>query len=134
MDNVNEIARRCELSTHDGMACGPFSLTSIEAELEVEEDGGKKYLHSSWVSEAPDSISFEVNNQSIFDLLVNDGDIDELEAIRAKSKEEFGELDFSNYKQQIEDMLQMIKDKMVEEELFYEDDFEELWEDMEVTY
>lgn len=133
MGNIIEIARRCKLSTHDGMACGPFSLTSIEAEIEVEEDGIKKFLHSSWVSEAPDSISFEANNESIFDLLVNDGDIDKLESIRAKSKEEFGEPVFSDYRQQIEMLLQMIKIKIIEEELYDEDELQEVLDEMVIV-
>ena len=38
-----------------GMACGPVSMTTIDAEIVVEKDDGKKiYLHGQWVDQAGD--------------------------------------------------------------------------------
>jgi len=130
-NNWNEVSRRCALADHDGLACGPFSMTSVEAELVITEDGETKYLHSSWVSEAPESISFEINSESIFDILSSDGDIDQLERIRSASIEKYGEVSFDAYTNQILELKKMIIEKITEEQLFEDEELAELIEEFE---
>jgi len=53
---------------NDGVACGPFSVYAIDAEIVVEDEGNTVYLHTQWVDAASDMILFEATTESIYDI------------------------------------------------------------------
>jgi len=59
-------------------------LEAYTAEAEIAEQGKKVYLEASWVSEVPEEISFEKNNESIHQYMieVSKEDLDRLVLIR----------------------------------------------------
>lgn len=63
MKKIIEISRRSIYDEDDGLACGPAGSTAIEAEIVVEMDGQRYYLHGEWVDIAGD-YNFEANTES----------------------------------------------------------------------
>ena len=122
---LKELSRRCEVGENGGMACGPVFSTAVVSEMLVEEDGNRKYLTLCWVSEADDCVSFEVSEKPLapyyLDLNYEADDENSLDAAKATVSEEYvsGDEEYEGlYKKQYEQLLKMLKDKMVEEELF----------------
>lgn len=126
---IKEISRRCELVDGVGMACGPVFYTAIEAEMVVQDGEDIRYLEASWVDEVPDAISFEVNTESIFDLMVSGEDHDRLESIRLLSSETLEEDIAERYKNQCFELFEMVKTKLRDAELYDEEDLEEFFEE-----
>lgn len=66
--SMKEISRRRMYNEDEGMACGPVSITSIDAEIVVEEENGRRvYLHAQWADMGGDMIAYEANTESIYD-------------------------------------------------------------------
>jgi len=86
MNNINEISRRAMINSESGIACGPFAVTAVDAEIVVEDHGHTVFLHAQWVSEASDMISFSATLESLYDvydrLNKNDEDFEALIAER----------------------------------------------------
>lgn len=122
--------KRCEVGGGAGMACGPFGITAIVAEMEIEEGNETRYLTCCWVSEAPDAVSFEVTAKPLLPYYVDlDMDQDEMDAVKATTTESFtsydGEYD-GNYPDEYAELVAMLKEKIIEEGYHdpeeYEDD------------
>lgn len=62
------VRRRSMYHEEDGMACGPTGITAIDAELVVDDNGRKIYLHAQWVDEVPDTIVYEATFESTYDV------------------------------------------------------------------
>ena len=63
-----EISRRSMYYEEEGSTCGPVSVTSIDTEIVVEENGQLVYLHAQWVDAAGDEIVFEATAESVYDI------------------------------------------------------------------
>lgn len=126
MSEIKELNRKCEMAQDEGIACGPCGITAVNAEMEIEEDGQKRFLIVTWVAEAGDSVSFEVTKESIYPFLAcEDDDMDKLESIRSDAEVmNKGKDVYKIYSKQYDILVQMVKDKIVEEELIDPDDFE----------
>lgn len=104
-------------------------IDAINAEAVIKVNDEYKYLEACWISEVPESMSFEMNDKSIHDILTNDGDIDELVKIRETGHIYNGYKDAMNstYKKAFETMALLISDKLGErgdlEELAEDEDF-----------
>ena len=121
---INEISRRCESHESFGMACGPMAMDVVIGEMVLEVNGETKYLTCEWISEAYDSLCFEITNVPIWDYFIDDeSDVDELDEIRSADDSEMidGNLvdEFDGpYQLQLEALRKIVIDK-VKEEGFY---------------
>ncbi len=68
MAEYTEVSRRIMYHEDTGMACGPVSMTTIDAEIVLEKDGKKIYLHGQWVDQAGDEILYEATEESLYDV------------------------------------------------------------------
>lgn len=128
---IKELSTRCEVSSQDGMACGPCGLTAINAEMVIEEDGIQKYLICTWVSEADDEVSFEITQESIFDYLsvsdISDEELEDLDRIRENGGIIFSSCDgeySGKYNEQYNKLIDMVRSKIIEEGFLEEEDIE----------
>lgn len=128
---IKELSTRCEVSSQDGMACGPCGLTAINAEMVIEEDGIQKYLICTWVSEADDAVSFEITQESIFDYLsagdISDEELEDLDRIRENGGIIFSSCDgeySGKYTEQYNKLIDMVRSKIIEEGFLEEEDIE----------
>lgn len=64
---MKEISRRVMTNQSAGMACGPMFIYAVDAEIVVEDEGRKVYLHAQWVDQASDMILFEATTESVYD-------------------------------------------------------------------
>ncbi len=126
MTEIKELNRKCEMAQDGGIACGPCGLTAVNAEMEIEEDGQKRFLIVSWIDEVIDSVSFEVTKESIYPFLAcEDDDLEKLEHIRSEADEmNKGKDIYKIYSKQYDVLVQMVKDKIIEEELIDPDEYE----------
>lgn len=126
---MREISRSCEYNLSEGMACSPFSIGAVVAEIVIEDEGIEKYLTMCWIGEASKSVSFEITEKSIKKYLLNiDESLDELLEIRKTGYVQSLEIceEYSGkYKEEYKELLTMIQDKRIEENLMDEDDWEE---------
>lgn len=129
MNDIKEISRRCEVGEDGGVACGPISTTAVCAEMEIELSGERLFLNCTWVDAASDSISFEVTKESLFDFLVmKNDDMDEMERIRDAGLEcwtSYNDEYDGEFPEQFKTLVQIVKDKLVEEAFVNPDDFED---------
>ena len=65
-----EITRRSMSSTEDGIACGPCSLFSADAEIAAEYRGQPVYFHGQWVDAASEDLLLEATSESLCDIIV----------------------------------------------------------------
>lgn len=87
MSKIKEISRRIMNNADEGMACGPVGITAIDAEIVVEDEGRKVYLHAQWIDEIGDEISYEATTESAYDIYeklnhCSDDEFDDLIAMR----------------------------------------------------
>ena len=68
MAQYTEVSRRSMYHEETVMANDPVSVTTIDAEIVVEKDGKKIYLHALWSDKDGDEISYEATEESIYDL------------------------------------------------------------------
>lgn len=126
---LKEISRRCEMGENGGVACGPFSITAVVAEMVIDEDGLQKYLTCCWVSEASDAVSFEVTEKPLLPFYIDlDTDQDEMEEARDSATENYTSYDGEYegaYSEQYAVLVSMIKEKLIKEELVDPEDFED---------
>lgn len=109
------------------------TIDAILAEAVIEDKGKRKYLEAIWVSEVDYDLSFEINNKSIHDNLLNNGDVDELTELR-----KHGHIDYycyedamkSKYPEVVENLAMLISN-MLEEKGRFEDYDEEEFSDIE---
>lgn len=84
MNMIKELSRRCMYNVDEGVACGPVSVTSIDAEIVIEDQENNVFLHAQWVDAAGDDLYFEATRESIYDVyekLVNCEDEEEFERL-----------------------------------------------------
>lgn len=126
---LREISRRCEMGENGGVACGPFSITAVVAEMVIEEEGLQKYLTCCWVSEVSDAVSFEVTEKPLLPFYIDlDTDQDEMEEVRDSATENYTSYDGEDdgaYSAQYAALVTMIKEKLIQEELVDPEDFED---------
>ena len=104
-------------------------IDAILAEAVIENKGKRKYLEAIWVSEDDYGLSFEINNKSIHDNLLNNGDVDELTKLR-----KHGHIDYycyedaikSDYPEVVEHLAMLISNKLEEKGRFEDYDEDEL--------
>ena len=82
MNNMKEISRRSMYHEDEGMACGPVSMATADAEIVIDNNGDKVYLHGQWIDELGDEIFYEATKESTYDIYEKfnkkEGDDDEL--------------------------------------------------------
>ena len=66
MKQITEISRRSMYHEDEGIACGPVSSTAIMAEIVLDVDGQRIFLHGEWVDIAGDYY-YEATTESLFD-------------------------------------------------------------------
>ena len=128
---IKEISRRTKYQEDEGFACGPASSTAIIAEIVVDVDGHRIYLHGEWVDIAGD-YSFAANTESHFDAYENSFNA-ENEDEEQKALEELNRIDQGNiqddaiFEPYYDELKQMIHDEMKAHglEYFYEDEEED---------
>lgn len=127
---MREISRSCEYNLSEGMACSPFAIGAVVAEIVVEDKGNERFLTMCWIDEASGVVSFEITDKSIKKYLLDpDEPLEELEEIRKTGFEEdyeIGEKYNGEYVEQYEELFKMIQDKRKEEDLMDEED---VWEE-----
>ena len=55
-------------------------LYGISAEAVIDCQGEKKYLEASWIADTWDGIQFDIMNESIHDILIEDGDMKNIQS------------------------------------------------------
>ena len=84
MNNMKEISRRSMFNIEEGMACGPVSTATADAEITIDNNGDRVYLHGQWIDELGGEIFYEATKESIYDiyekLYKKEGNFDELMA------------------------------------------------------
>ena len=131
MKQITEISRRSMYHEDEGMACGPVSSTAIMAEIVVEVDGQRIFLHGEWVDIAGEYY-FEATTESLFDayekMLNAENEEDEQEALAERDRISEAKIkDDSIFESYYAEMEQMIHDEMKAHgiEYFYEDEEED---------
>ena len=81
MKNMKVMNHRVDTNELGGMACGPFGMDVACAEMHIKDETGEKYLTLCWVSEAAESLEFDITTLPIFEYLLSD-DLDEDEMSR----------------------------------------------------
>lgn len=119
MANVKEIRRQVMYNSGEGMSCGPVGVTSIDAEIVVEDNEETVYLHGQWVDTVGDEIYYEATKASVFEIYrklnLDEGDFDKLIAERNKIVEETTikeDAACSRYRTFYEDLKNMILEEM----------------------
>ena len=115
MNNMKEISRQSVYSETEGIACGPVGITAVDAEIVVDDNGEKVFLHAQWVCEAGDEILFEATRESIYEVYekLNTADGDEFEAlIEERDRIEAGKIaDDSKYQAFYDELVKMIDEE-----------------------
>ena len=65
-----EVSRRSMSSRGDGIACGPCSIFSVEAEIAAEYRGQPVFFHGEWVDAAPCDLLLEATSASVYDVIL----------------------------------------------------------------
>ena len=130
MNKITEISRRTMMNNESGIACGPCGTLAIDAEIVVEDNDKKVFLHGQWVSDADDMVLFEATKESIYDVNFrinnSEGDLEEnltrRDWIGYRGIDDwFPDIDIKKrYKQQYDALIEMIKAEWVNQG--YEDD------------
>lgn len=83
---MKEISRKSMYHEENGIACGPVSVTAIDAEIVVDDKDKNVYLHAQWVDEASSYLLLEVTRESTYDIYekLNDADGDEFNKLIAE--------------------------------------------------
>lgn len=119
------VSRKSMYHEDYGMACGPIGITAIDAEIVVDDNGQKVYLHAQWVDEAADIILYEATSESVYDvykkLNSGKGNFDDLIAERDRITAVKIE-DGAKYQPYYEKLKKMIIAKMEEHDI--EPDFD----------
>ena len=108
---MKEISRRSMCNASSGMACGPYSILAIDAEIVVEENGQNVFLHAQWIDELADEIHYEATHESVYDICEqfnkDDGDFDKLVESRDRIEESKIEDDkrFAPFYEELEKMI-----------------------------
>ena len=109
----------------------PFGIDSALAEIVVEDDGRTVYLCATWVSEAPDEITFETTFESLYDVYLKintyEGDDDQKwkehdRILNAGMNEDKAA---SRYPEQRESLVGMIKERLKEQDIDFDDEEDE---------
>lgn len=111
---IKEITRRCATTCTEGIACGPIANDCAVAEMEIEKNGEKRFLTVEWIDEVPNSVSFEVTKESIFDLMLFvDDDLDKLMKIREEVTDEE-----DGYEEQFEELVKLLKETLMKDNVY----------------
>ena len=119
---MKEISRRSMYHLDEGIACGPVSISSIDAEIAVEKDGKTIYLHAQWVDAAGDEIYYQATGESVYEcyknIFENEDEDREEDLIEAKEKAEETELEDEPWFEPFyEELKQMIYQEMRDNDL-----------------
>ena len=141
-NQIKVLNKRVYDHTEEGMACGPFSITAIDAEMEVRDGENKVFLYGYWVMEAYDVMSFVAVTESILDIIYDmdepGADSDELikkiNAIKEAGLESVlpGCDIQARYRYQFRTLKKMIKDQIIKSG--YMDDYIEEGLSFDVDY
>ena len=124
---IKEICRRCGMSEVGG---GPFGVpTAVVADMQIEQDGEKKYLTVCWVDEAPDIMSYEVSGLELFPFYIDldyedeEGDITVDDAKGSVTETYFDDdVNSCEYSKYFRMLSSMVKKKLEEENLLLDDE------------
>lgn len=123
---INEISRRSVFHTDD---YGISGIDSADAEIVVDDNGQIVFLHAQWVSEASDDVHFETTFESTYDLYEKMFELGcDTEAlcaerdrvVKAGMPEEEAT---SRYSMQREELIEMIKEKLSENNIEFSEDY-----------
>ena len=112
---MKEISRRSMYNAEVGMACGPIGITSIDAEIAVEDNGETIYLHGQWVDLVGDEILYEATKESIYYVYekINKSGDDYDEHLAERDRIEADRIrDIDCYEPYFKEIKQMILDEM----------------------
>ena len=130
--NFKEISRRSMFNVEEGMACGPVGVAAADAEIVIEEDGQRIYLHAQWADVADEEIMCEATRESTYDVYekINrgEGDFDELIAERDRIQQGTIEDDarFAPLYEELKEMvIQKLKENDVEAYFLEEEEWDE---------
>lgn len=119
MGNIKEINQRCECSTSSGIACGPVSITVINAEMKVSIGEDIRYLIVNWVQECGEDVSFEITKESIWNYMRaecdEEGWEENLFRIRKEAESENIPDAKEIYSTQYKELVALVKNKIIEE-------------------
>lgn len=141
MKKISEISRRSMYHEVRGIACGPIGLTVIDAEIVVDVDDQRVFLHGQWIDEVGDQIHFEAHKESIYDayekLITAMNDEEEEKSLAERDRIDKGRIKSDSiFKPFYEELKQMIIDEMeahdIENYFDDEDVYEEDEDDEEV--
>lgn len=124
--NIKEISRRSVFHTDDYSIIG---IDSADAEIVIEDDGQKVFLHAQWVSEASDEVIFETTYESTYDIYEKffepgcDADALCNERDRVVEAGMSDEESAARYPEQREALIEMIKEKLRENDIEFNEDF-----------
>lgn len=126
--SIKEISRRAAFHTDE---CGISGIDSVDAEIVVENEGKRVFLHAQWVSEAADDIIFETTYESAYDIYEKMFDpavdvqalCDERDRVVAAGMTE--EESAAKYPEQHEALIEMVKAKLAENGIEIEEDADE---------
>ena len=126
---IKEIGRRCEVSRSSGVACGPIDMTVVNAEMKVSVNNQIRYLIVTWVQEVGDDVSFEITRESLWNYLdatcnIPNWEVD-LTRIRKESEKDNSKNGKDKYIEQYLELVQLVKNKIIEEKLIDLDDYDE---------
>ena len=128
---MKEISRRIMFNQEDGIACGPVSLKSIDAEIVVEDEkDGIVFLHGEWVLEAGDDILYDATKRSVYDIHEkienNEEDFDKLIKERDDIREKESLEDKERFVTYFDEIKNMIRDEVEKQGyVFGDEDWEE---------
>ena len=116
---------RCLGGIQSGNACGPVSNETVVAEAVIEENGKNLYITGEWIDEVAETISFEITEKPIADILsaFATADLDELGKIRKTGKLlfDYGAAMKSEYADVCKILANMISDKLAASGFFDEE-------------
>ncbi len=130
MSNIHEISRRSMYHEDEGMACGPASATAIMAEIVLDVDGQRIFLHGEWVDIVGDYY-YEADTESLLDAyekLFNANRDEEEKAIEERDRIIEGRIkDDSIFEPYYVELEQMIHNEMDDHgiDYFFEDEEDE---------
>ena len=109
---MRETNRKSMYHEECGIACGPVSITAIDAEITVDDDGKLVYLHAQWVDEASAYLLLEATTESAYEIYeklnnAEDEEFDNLIAERDRICSERIEDDscYAHYYDELKDMI-----------------------------
>ena len=131
MKNIEVVSKRVSSESLSGIACGPVCMDVACAEMVIKDDGKIKYLTLCWVSEAAETLEFDITDMPIYEYLI-DGDISEDDMVKLSDRRGSGdeyiiestESYDGPYVEPLKELAKMVANALKDEDFLDEDSFE----------